>query len=250
MMKTFILCFAFAAAAYSQERVEIDIAKPCARVPDEIIVVMNGEEDAESTFPATRTADCHWSGMALHQIDLSRDRFSLRLGPNVGRTDCHKANNRDGMIARLEFPCCYPPPVRQVDVTVSADDDVGYYMRVVPKKKSDPRSVPCTESALFEEGTATIFDVQFAQEALRLQLTDKDRTVFRPGLLVDDGAVLRNAAAGGEWEISQAELVRALTSQRAQGKAAAAPNLSSIAIDVDVKNLNAVGLQSVNVKVK
>lgn len=229
-------------------------AEECARVPNEISVVLNGR-DGEDAFPAYRkTGTDVWIGRSDQPFDPATSYASLRLG--VARTDCIPTVADDGQ-ARLLFFECKRRPIRSVTIDANPATFVVRYVREVPKNPDNRWSIPCTEHALLPPGKGAVELVQFPNERLRLQLAWKEpaeRSSGRepPGLIVNHPSVIKDAEKEGtKTRTLRPDLIlEAYRAQRAEGLLDTRPSASSNASEDDRLRLTAAGLTSLVVTVK
>ena len=178
-----------------------------------IDVVYNENDDAR--MACLTAPPCTWTWTVRTALNPKITPFSLRLGPNIGRTPCRRATasnlwNLDVTFTRAGADL----PALKFDI----DGPPVYYMRVA--QPVDRGDVQCGEKRkLF----STVSDVQFAAEDLRLQVY-KEKAAYC-GVIVDH--LMRK---GGNVSIGPKELEPAVVSQGLEGKLCYAPTLVDLAI--------------------
>jgi hypothetical protein len=146
---------------------------------DQVSVVTNGRDQA---FRAEKLPDCSWklTEIGRHNLDISY--FSLRLG-GMGRTPCRRARLIDGTSnIQLRFTSRGRNVAHEMEVLGAPLD----YARELPATRDG--NVQCSEKGLVP---ATLFDVQFDIEDLRLRLFEKKTVAC--GVILDDVAALGKA---------------------------------------------------------
>ena len=204
-------------------------------------VVIN--DDEKRTFSATPVSDCVWTADP-GSYNAAESHFSLRLG--FARTECRKADPYQTP-PRLEFACCSGP--HSHTVTLAVDPTIpSSYLRRVPSRA---KSIPCVEyGVLDQDSSGTIFDVQPPKEKLVLQLGLEEPDRDDPGMPINIRALEHHATGRmPTLHIKQTGLADLLAEQRAQANGSS-PNLSAVAIDLDVRKLKELKFQSLDVTVK
>lgn len=174
------------------------------------IDVVYNENDVAIDKACLTAPPCTWTWTVRTALNPKITPFSLRLGPNIGRTPCRRATasnpwNLDVTFTRagtdrpaFKFEIAGPPV---------------YYMRVV--QPVDRGDVQCGEKRTLPW---TVSDVQFGTEDLRLQVY-KEKAAYC-GVIVDH--LLRK---GGDVSIGPNELAPAVMNQGLGGKLCYAPTL-------------------------
>jgi hypothetical protein len=153
---------------------------------------------------------CTWTWTVRTALNPKITPFSLRLGPNIGRTRCRRATASNLWNLDVTFTRAGADhPALKFDI----DGPPVYYMRVV--QPVDRGDVQCREKRLL---SSTVSDVQFADEDLRLQVYKKKAAYC--GVVVDE--LLRK---GGDVSIGPNELAPAVMNQGLGGKLCYAPTL-------------------------
>lgn len=204
--------FAFYANAQTPAR-ELHIRLDDALCKDvqQVSVVTNGRDAA---LRAEKVSDCTWklTGIARHNLDISY--FSLRLG-GIGRTPCRRATEVDRSNIQLVFTRRGGVEAHEMEIVGAPVD----YARDLPATRGG--DVRCLEKGSVP---ATLFDVQFDIEDLRLRLFEKKPVAC--GVILDDLATLRKARKGDVVPMTSRELVPAVVKQGLQGKNCHAPTLT------------------------
>lgn len=153
---------------------------------------------------------CTWTWTVRTALNPKFTAFSLRLGPNIGRTPCRRATASNPWNLDVTFTRAGPDrPALAFEI---AGPPVNYMRVVHPVDRGD---VQCGEHLLLP---STVSDVQFGAEDLRLQVY-KEKAAYC-GVIVDH--LLRK---GGDVSIGPNELAPAVMNQGLEGKLCFAPTL-------------------------
>lgn len=190
-------------------RIRLDDAL-CEGVQD-VSVVTNGRDSA---FRAVKVSNCNWkiTDIPRHNLDISY--FSLRLG-GVGRTGCRRARLLDGANIQLVFTKAGKAEAHRIEIDGAPLD---YARELAATGEGD---IQCSEKGVVP---ATLFDVQFDIEDLRLRLFEKKTVAC--GVILNDVAAVGNAKKGDVVEITSRELAPAVVKQGLKGKACFAPTFT------------------------
>jgi len=218
-------------------------AADCKDAPDEIHVVLNGNE--RYAVPLKRTKpQCRWTGTSDFRIDATDTMASLRLGN--ARTDCSGSTaepdeKNDAYVAHLQFKSILRDVQRVRINTVPPTIKVSY-VRELP---------PCRESATYD-GSAEIQDVVFTRESLSIQLGWPKPDHGRPELFVNHPAVAKHAARIGDTlRLTLDEFVDAIAEQRHESpKPTTALRLPENASDIERKRLAQTNFVHLDLRVK
>lgn len=184
----------------------------CADVQS-VSVVING---LDTLFDAdeVKGAKCTWivAGIARYNLDIAH--FSLRLG-GIGRTPCIRATPIDGSNIQLVFTRRGEEQAYGMKIAGTSVD----YAREVPSTRQS--EVPCWEQGKLP---ATLYDVQFDIENVRLRLFEKKTVAC--GLILDKVDTLGRAKKGDLVKVTSKELIEAVGKNEIAGKNCYAPTLT------------------------
>ncbi len=219
--------------------------KRCGELKD-VYLVINGNDLEDRWVKLEPAGTCRWTADLGGTISTSSAKFSLRAG--VARTDCQKAAaNEEKLTANLVFACCDQSPLHDMAVKIEPPMPVTYVRNVRPHAASQVPGVPCTEMARFPDGQGAISSAQLSGEDVYLHFWPVSPKRPTPGLLVDD--IVGNAAGKGPRILNRADVAQRFMVQRAQGKAASAPTLSSNAYSLDLKKLAELKFERARIEV-
>jgi hypothetical protein len=210
-----------------------------------VYLVINGNDSEEQWVKLEPAGTCRWKADLGDggTISTSHAKFSFRA--DLARSDCQKAAaNETDMTANLVFACCLPGPPRNVSVKIEPPIPVTYVRNVRPNAAAKIPGVPCVEKATFSEGQGAIGSTQFSGEDVYLHLWPVNKKQQTLGLLLDD--VVDDK---GPRVLNRGDVAQRLMVQRAQGKAAITPTLSSNALSLDLKKLAEVNFQRARIEV-
>jgi len=240
-----LLCVLLAATAAQAQITTSNVnvlvtGKRCGELKD-VYLVINGKDREESWVKLEPAGTCRWKAdLGDGTITTSNAKFSLRA--DFARSDCQKAAaNETDMTANLQFACCAQGPLRNVSVKVDPPMEVTYVRNVRPYAA---RGIPCLEKATFTDGQVAIGGAQFSGEDVYLHLWPVNRKQPTPGLLLDD-----IVADKGPRVLNRGDVAQRLMVQRAQGKAAITPTLSSNALSLDLKKLAELKFERAQIEV-
>lgn len=177
-----------------------------------IMVVYNEDDTVRQACLAE--PPCTWVWRVREPLNPKLTAFSLRLGPEIGRTRCRRATALDPWTLDVTFTRSGRDPAIKLDIGGPA----VYYMRVVDS--SPEGDVRCREKRLL---ASTLNDVQFDIEDIRLQVY-KQKAAYC-GVMVDDLAARKKLQNDGSASIGPAELAPAVSDQSARGKLCYAPTV-------------------------
>jgi hypothetical protein len=209
--------------------------KRCIELKD-VYLVINGKDLEDRWVKLDPAGTCRWKTDLGDGGTISTDdaRFSLRAG--LARSGCQKAGaNETEMTANLEFSCCIDGPFRNLRVKIEPSMPVSYARNVQPFPEDRSTGIPCSETATFTEGRGSISNAIFGREHIYLHLGPYDRNPPALGLLLDDIITDEDRSV-----LTIDGVTFRLMVQRAQGKMRSAPTLSSNAITLDIKKLEAL----------
>jgi hypothetical protein len=179
---------------------------------DRVSVVTNGRDQA---FRAEKVSDCFWKLTEIGRYNLDISYFSLRLG-GIGRTPCRRATPIDrSSNIQLRITRRGRNVAHEMEILGAPLD----YARELPATRDG--DVRCSEKGLVP---ATLFDVQFDIEDLRLRLFEKKTVAC--GVILDDVAALGKAKKGDVVPITVKELLPVVVTQGFKGKNCYAPTLT------------------------
>jgi hypothetical protein len=230
----FAIVLATSAAATAQtpgspfHRIEVILnGSSCSDVPDEIYIVINAGEGHEYTL--TKAGKNTWAGdvgtWLPESFGIARWGAKNAAG---GVTECLPGHGFERTnVLRFTFGRCY----RGQEVTFTTAP------RALPSRYVREQE-PCKETVRFR-GSETARFVGFDAEDVRLQFGSTDRG---RGLLVNTLVEKKRFVVTRPW------VVQALAAQHNRGDGARS-NLSPNALDLDDKNLAAIGFESVTIGV-
>jgi hypothetical protein len=244
VFKTLVFLLLAATAAQAQiTTANINVVvtgKHCGELKD-VYLVINGNDSEEQWVKLEPAGTCRWKTDLGDTISTKSAKFSLRA--DLARTDCQKAAaNETELIANLVFACCALGPLRNVSVKIEPPMPITYVRNVRPSAGARNPGVPCLEQATFTAGQGAI--AQFSGEHVYLHLWPFGPKQQTSGLLLDD-----IVAGKGPLVMTRADVAQRFMVQRAQGKAAIAPTLSSNALSLDLKKLAEVNFQRAQIEV-
>jgi hypothetical protein len=241
----FVLLAATAAQAQiTTSNVNVRVTgKQCGELKD-VYLVINGRDSEEQWVKLEPAGTCRWkTDLGAGTISTKSAQFSLRA--DLARSDCQKAvANETDMTANLEFFCCQPGPFRQVGVKIEPPMQVTYVRNVKPDAKARVPGIPCIEKAKFDAGQGAISSTQFSGEDVYLHFWPVSRKLPMPGLLLNGIVPEKGSRILNRDDVAQRFMV-----QRAQGKAAIAPTLSSNALSLDLKKLAELKFERAQIEV-
>jgi hypothetical protein len=217
-------------AEFPYQRIEVVLnGASCDRVPDKIFVVLDAGDRTE--FPLWKIGKNKWA--ADPGPWLPKALGSVRWdGEGTGgkRTECLKdiGGTERTNILRFTFSRCYEARA------VTFDTDPGRISSRYVRELG-----PCREPVNFN-GSETAHAVGFNIEDLRLQFGPPSKL---RGLLVNAVAKSKKKK---EFVVTRDWVAHALSKQRGEGEGAKSTNASN-AIDLDLKNLDAIHFKSVTV---
>lgn len=229
----------------------------CGGAPDDIYIVLDDDDGSENK--AQREGNI-WVWTPPKALILGdRAHASIRFGGS--RTDCRNASwsryakDPSQYVATFTFQGCSEEPARNVTVRANPLIHVSY-VRTLPAAPrgtgADRSPAPCLEQSSFvaePKRAHTIHAVWFEAETLRLQMNRDKATLNEPGLRVND-IVNEIEANKVEGKVFDAAGVAYLFSvQRGKGRDGS-PNLSSSAIDIDIKKMKDAGFEFLALSVK
>jgi hypothetical protein len=246
VFKTLVCVLLTATAAQAQittSNVNVVVTgKRCGELKD-VYLVVNGNDFGDQWVKLEPAGTCQWKVDLGDTISTKSAKFSLRA--DLVRTDCHKAAaNETELTANLVFACCTQGPLRKVGVKIEPPIPVTYVRNVRPDARARVPGVPCIERAEFDQGQGAIGSTLFSGEDVYLRLWPVDRKLLTTGLLLDE--IVDDK---GPRVLNRDDVAQRLMVQRAQGKAAIAPTLSSNARSLDLKKLAEVKFERAHIEV-
>jgi hypothetical protein len=225
----FLLAASTAQAGITTSNVNVVVTgKRCGELKD-VYLVINGNDLEDRWIKLEPAGTCRWTADLGSTISTTTARFSLRAG--VARSDCQKAAaNEAKLTANLVFACCSPG--LNVGVKIEPPMRVTYVRNVRPYSGAQIPGVPCFEEATFPEGQGAISSAQFSGEDVYLHFWPAGPKQQTSGLLLDGIVSDKSPRILNRDDVAQRLMV-----QRAQGKSAIAPTLSSNALSLDLKKL-------------
>ena len=152
----------------------------CAGAPEEIDVVLDGDEGSQRPVVRAKGEDVwvgQWTDHRKRKFPSAPLSASVRL--KNGRTYCRFAtaakDPNDRLVAKFLFHCDYAP-VRQV--TVGTIDPTSFeYERRLPKpsRKGDPLACNCVEVGTAVSGSQNVSELLFPHENFKISCTSSDR---------------------------------------------------------------------------
>lgn len=243
-----LLCALLAATAAQAQITTSNVnvlvrGKGCGDLKD-VYLVVNGKDREENWVMLEPAGTCRWKAdLGNGTISTKSAQFSLRAG--VARSDCQRAApNETEMSANLEFAFSSQGPPRNVSVKVEPPMPVSYVRDVRPFAGARVRGIPCFEWAKFDDGQVAISNTQFMGEDVYLHFWPAGPKQQTSGLLLND-----IDADKGPRVLNRDDVAQRLMVQRAQGKAAIAPTLSSNALTLDLKKLAELKFERAHIEV-
>jgi hypothetical protein len=253
-----VLTLLFVASAHAQTQAttdKLDIWLRGSDCPDVTKMSVVMQDDDAGEIPARKEREegekekegCHWTATtAPDRFRTNLTHFSLRLS-DFARTNCRMATwDETRAKGQLKFQIQSAPsgPAQQIEIRPDPTISLPYAREVKPSIRPD---IFCTETGILP---ATVHDVQFGMEKVRLRLFDSKKDVC--GLVVNKLPAIAKATKkkGSPVPANRSEVVDALTKLRHAGDACSMPNLSSAAIDINDRALGKRGLASLLITVK
>jgi hypothetical protein len=213
--------------------------------PSSVWIVIN---DIDRPREATKVGSLWTVDTGGRTFDAASAHASLRVDGQ--RTDCWKSNGLDfdREIAKFAFPRC---PTKSAQKTITIFTVPGMDISYVRNFRGQSGSVLCRERAAFSSADPyQVTSLQFPNEKLVLQLDRQEPDPDAPGLRINDLIDLYRSTAKSNFAfLTPGGIAYAVAVQRVKG-IGSTPNLSSNAIDLQLRKLHDAKLEKLALRVE